>query len=256
MGLIGVQFDIAWEDKPANGNAVKRLLSEADVAPSSLIVLPEMFATGFTMDVASVGEACDGLAHALAAELAVKYRSFVVAGIATLAPGGRGRNEAVVYGADGREVARYCKLHPFSYAGETAHYDPGEDLVLFEWGGFTVAPLICYDLRFPETFVEATRRGADLFVVIASWPAQRRRHWSTLLAARAIENQAYVVGVNRCGSDPNCAYAGDSVILDPAGVALASAAGAECVLTAAPDRPSLQEYRRLFPVLQDRRRDL
>jgi len=116
-----------------------------------------------------------------------------------------------------------------------------------------VAPFICYDLRFPELFRMAVRQGAQLYVVIANWPASRVHHWVTLLQARAIENQAYVVGVNRCGSDPKVAYAGRSLVVSPRGVILADAGGGERVLSAELDLAALQAYRAEFPVLQDMR---
>ncbi len=121
----------------------------------------------------------------------------------------------------------------------------------FAWGGFAVAPFVCYDLRFPEVFRVASRSGANLLVVIANWPAARGAHWLTLLAARAIENQAYGIGVNRCGRDPNAAYAGQSRILDPRGRVIAEAGGAVSVVEADLDLEALLTYRREFPVLAD-----
>jgi predicted amidohydrolase len=119
-----------------------------------------------------------------------------------------------------------------------------------------VSPFICYDLRFPEAFRGAVRRGARAFVVIANWPAERHEHWDLLLRARAIENQAFVVGVNRCGSDPRHAYAGGSMIVDPQGGILARAGGEECVISADLDAASLMEYRERFPALGDMHGDL
>jgi len=256
MDLIGVQFDIAWQDKAANYGRVKQLLVDASPRPGTLIILPELFATGFSMNVAEIAEDAGGAPEAFLAELAAENSCFVLGGVATRCPDGRGRNEAVAFDAAGREVARYCKLHPFSYAGESDHYAPGDKLTLFEWAGFTVAPLICYDLRFPETFRAAVAGGANLLPVIANWPSSRQSHWTTLLTARAIENQAYVIGVNRCGADPNCAYAGGSVIIDPRGSIIAESGSDSCVLTTELDLPALEAYRREFPALVDRRESL
>ena len=117
----------------------------------------------------------------------------------------------------GREVARYTKLHPFSPAGESLHYLPGDAVLLADVHHTKVSPFICYDLRFPEAFRRAIRLGAELLVVIANWPDARADHWTTLLKARAIENQAYVLGVNRCGRDPWLSYPGRSALFGPKG---------------------------------------
>lgn len=130
-------------------------------------------------------------------------------------------------------------------------HECGAQLATFDWAGFTVAPFICYDLRFPEVFREATQRGADLFLVPALWPARRQQHWLTLLQARAIENQAYVVGVNRIGREPDHLYAGRSVIVDPHGVIIADAGECEHVLNARIDPAVVADWRRDFPALRD-----
>lgn len=256
MQVVACQLDLVWENKTVNQGRVLSLLRRVPVQPDSLIVLPEMFATGFSMDVARIGEPADGPTTRFLASVAIQLRSHVVAGVAVRGDDGRGRNEAVVVGPDGTVAARYCKLHPFSYAGETAHYAPGGDVVTFRCGPFTVAPLVCYDLRFPEAFRRAVRRGADVLVVIANWPGARAAHWQTLLRARAIENQSYVIGVNRTGADPNLQYSGGSVILDPRGEVLAAAAVAETALVAELTLEPLVAYRREFPALNDIRADL
>ena len=121
----------------------------------------------------------------------------------------------------------------------------------FEWRGFVVAPFVCYDLRFPEIFRAAAHRGASLFVVIALWPVKRQQHWLTLLQARAIENQAYVVGVNRVGAEPEFLYPGRSVVVDPHGVIIADAGEREHILAAALDVNVVAAWRRDFPALRD-----
>ncbi len=183
MQIVACQLDIAWEDKPANYQRVRSLLAEAAVRPGALVVLPEMFATGFSMHVDAIAEAEDGPTHRFLAELAGQYQSLVMGGVVTRAADGRGRNQAVAYDAAGRLVARYSKIHPFSFAGETEYYAGGGDVVTFSWQEFTIAPLVCYDLRFPEVFRLATRRGAELLVVIANWPQRRESHWLALLRA-------------------------------------------------------------------------
>jgi len=169
---------------------------------------------------------------------------------------GRGLNQAVIYKPTGRELARYSKLHPFSYAGETDHYAPGTGIETFACNAFKVAPFICYDLRFPEAFRAATRHGVQLLVVIANWPAARKDHWTSLLKARAIENQSFVIGVNRCGTDPNHAYSGGSQVIDPRGEILENAGSTEGWIEAELDFQKLMDYRNEFPALKDMREDL
>jgi len=253
MHIICCQLDIMWENKPANHDKVRALLDQAAPPRGSLVLLPEMFATGFSMNVAAISDSASRHTQDFLARAAVDYGVYLLGGLVTTAPDGRGRNECVIFSPDGEEVARYCKLHPFSMGGEAARFASGDGLCLFAWQGFTVAPFICYDLRFPEIFRAAVRRGANLFPVIASWPVTREQHWLTLLKARAIENQAYVAGVNRCGADPHLQYSGRSIILDPRGEVLAETGSEERTISAHLDLTALLNYRREFPALQDMR---
>lgn len=250
MQVVACQLDIAWEDKKANFDRVGAMLSDG-IQPGALIVLPEMFATGYSMHVNTIGEARGGETHMFLASLAKELESFILGGLVTRAGDGRGCNEAVVFGPEGTELARYSKLHPFSYAGETKHYQKGKGIVLFEWHDFTVAPFVCYDLRFPEVFRCAVRSGAELMVVIANWPQARDAHWQALVRARAIENQSYVVAVNRAGNDPHVAYGGHSLIVGPRGEALAEAGAGPQLITAEVELAPLVEYRQQFPALAD-----
>ena len=255
MNIHAVQLDTAWQDRPANFAKVSALLDAARPEPESLIVLPEMFATGFTMDVAAMAETDDGPTRAFLCDTAARYGAWVIAGLPGLGTDGRGRNLSAVFDGAGAPAAEYCKLHPFSYADETDHYAPGDKLVTLRLGEFAACPLICYDLRFPEVFRIATGRGAQLFVVIANWPRPRAGHWRALLIARAIENQAFVVGVNRCGRDPDHDYGGGSMIVDPRGAVVAEADDREAVLSAEIRLDSLLAWREEFPGLDDIRTD-
>ncbi|HEX3727570.1 MAG TPA: carbon-nitrogen family hydrolase [Pirellulales bacterium] len=256
MQVIGCQFDIEWEKKPANYDRVESLLAAARVDPGSLVVLPEMFATGFSMHVDTIAEAPDGATHSFLAGLAKKLSSVVMAGVVLRAADGRGRNEALIYGPEGNRLASYAKLHPFSYGGESKYYAAGDEVTIFEWHDLSVAPFICYDLRFPEAFRRAVRSGAQLLVVIANWPLARQPHWLALLRARAIENQAYVVGVNRVGSDPHAQYGGHSLIVGPRGETVAEGTDESQLVTADLELAPLVEYRQQFPALADMRADL
>jgi predicted amidohydrolase len=255
MQIIGIQLDGVWENKAANHDKVLSLLDKAKPQAGALVVLPEMFATGFSMNVAAIHdesrETQDFLSLSAAERNIYLMGGVVMKDEAT----GRGRNEAVIYSPEGREVARYCKLQPFTLGGESEHYTAGERVCLFEWREFMAAPFICYDLRFPEHFRRAAARGANLIVVIASWPAVRDDHWVTLLKARAIENLAYVVGVNRCGQDPKHYHSGRSVIYDPHGRVMADAGGEEGWIEAQLELQPLLDWRRSFPALGDMRQD-
>ncbi len=251
MNVTGVQLDTVWEDKEANHAKLAALLAADPPERGTLVVLPEMWATGFSMNVAEITETSAVETEAFLATQAAEYQIGLLGGVVTTGADGAGRNEAVFFGLDGEKTARYTKMHPFSFGLETRHYGRGSDVVLFDWQGFRVAPLICYDLRFPEVFRRAARLGAEVFCVIANWPQARVDHWITLLKARAIENQAYVVGVNRCGNDPHLHYPGRSLIFGPRGEALADGGVEEGSLSARLDREALRAYRREFPALDD-----
>jgi predicted amidohydrolase len=219
----------------------------------SLVLLPEMFATGFSMNASAIGEERGCETDQFLAATAKRFKVFLLGGVVAPYAKGKGFNQCVVFSPDGAEVARYSKLQPFTPGGESDNYQAGKEVVLFPWQGFTVAPFICYDLRFPEHFRAATRRGAQLITVISSWPAARIQHWVTLLQARAIENQAYVAGVNRCGTDPKFTYTGRSIIVSPKGDILTDAGNGETVISADVSLDELLAYRKDLPFLADMR---
>lgn len=253
MKIYGVQFEIVWEDKAANHAKVRAMLEAERPEAGSLVVLPEMFATGFSMNVPGIDDTETRQTQEFLRQTASDFGIFLLGGVVTRHSSGRGINQSVVYDPGGAEIARYDKIFPFTPAGELEHYAPGDRLSLFSWGEFTVAQFVCYDLRFPEIFRAAAIKGANLYTVIASWPEARASHWVALLQARAIENQAYVIGVNRCGRDPKFNYSGRSLIVDPQGKILADAGNHETVIGAELDRQSLDDYRRSLPFLMDMR---
>lgn len=251
MNLYCCQLDLAWENKQANFTKAHSLLSGAKPERGSLVLLPELFATGFTMNTAPLAEKPGGETERFLAELARELGVFVLGGVLGAAAKGRGRNLSVVFSPEGREIARYAKIQTFTIGGETEAYEAGNEPVIFDWAGIAVAPFICYDLRFPEHFRLATRRGAQLLTVIASWPVARIEHWVALLRARAIENQAYVAGCNRCGKDPKLNYNGRSMIISPKGDVLVDAEDGEKIIRADIDLATLQAYRKELPFLAD-----
>lgn len=253
MKIYCVQHDIAWENRRANFAKVESLLAAAKLEAGSLVLLPEMFASGFSMNVAAIHEGRERESERFLAATAKKFGIFLLGGIVTTKTNGKGSNQSVVFTPDGKELARYSKMQPFTPGGESAMFDAGRSPTLFDWQGLKVSPFICYDLRFPEHFRTATKRGAQLITVIASWPVTRIQHWITLLQARAIENQAYVAGVNRCGKDPKLSYNGRSLIIGPKGDILADAGNGESVISAEVNLEELIAYRRDLPFLADMR---
>lgn len=245
-----VQADLAWEDKPASRARIERMLADAGVSAGDLVVLPEMCETGFSMNVERTAD--DGSSAAWLSALAARHRATVVGGITVWAPGGqRARNRALVVGPGGETIAQYDKLHPFSYGREAERFEGGERVVVFEWGGLRVSPLICYDLRFPEAFRACRMLGAEAFVVISNWPAERAEHWRALLRARAIENQAAVLGVNRAGDDPYLAYAGGSVAFGPRGEVLGEADAEPRTLRVRIEGDTVRQWRATFRAWDD-----
>ncbi len=256
MNIICLQLDIAWQDPDANYAKTRQMLDQCPPAPGDMVVLPEMFATGYSMDIEKVAESQDGSTAKFLAAIASQYQCWTIGGVATRTPAGKARNEAIVTDPSAVEIARYAKAYPFSYANETDYYESGNAISVIQTGDITAVPVICYDLRFPELFRSAVRRGAEMFVVIASWPASRISHWTTLLQARAIENQAYVVGVNRCGKDPNCNYCGGTVVIDPKGNIIADAGNWERAISVGIDPEAIRQWRQEFPALRDIRDDI
>ena len=254
MNVIALQLDIVWENKTANFDHVRRLLKGAAPGRDSLVVLPEMFATGFTMNTDAMAEPYGGETEQFLAGIAREFGVCLVAGAPMRGRDGRARNKALVFSPSGELLAFYAKMRPFTPGGESKHYAAGERPAVFDWQGWKIAPFVCYDLRFPEIFREATAaHQPHLFTVIANWPVKRIHHWVRLLQARAIENQAYVVGVNRVGRDPQHVYSGRSVIVDYHGEILVDAGDGEGCISSPLDLNALVKYRADVPFLADMR---
>ncbi len=244
-------MSIDWESKAANFARVERMLDAAEIQPGSLILLPEMFATGFSMNVSTTAEPADGPTRAFLVRLALRHQIYLVGGVTRPLAGGMGSNQLDVIAPDGSCICTYAKIHPFSFGEESKHFIGGDAVHRFQWHESTVSPFICYDLRFPEIFRQAALGGAEIFLLIANWPAARQPHWIALARARAIENQAFIACVNRIGADPQNQYAGGSMILSPHGDLLADAGDKEQLINAEIDLTDLRAYRKAFPVLKD-----
>ncbi|MBA3548597.1 MAG: carbon-nitrogen family hydrolase [Nannocystis sp.] len=254
MRVAAIQSDIVWEDPEANFARLRPWVAAAAAAGARLVVLPEMFACGFSMATERVREAPDGPSARFLAEQAAQHGLWICGSIPETAAGeARPYNTLVLASPGGQVSHRYRKIHPFSFAGEHEHYGAGDLHVTVDIEGLRCTLFVCYDLRFADEFW-ARAHDTDAYIVVANWPERRRRHWTTLLQARAIENQAYVVGVNRVGHGSGVDYSGDSRIIDPWGEILAAAAGGETMLLADIKPTNVQDARDKFPVLKDRRR--
>lgn len=252
MRVAAVQLDIAWEDKSANFEAASRWIEAAAHAGARLVVLPEMYSCGFSMNTAGIEEPANGPSATFVAEQAQQHGIWVCGSVPER-PGDASKpyNTLVVADPQG-STRRYRKIHPFTFAKEHEHYAAGSDFLTVDVDGLRCTFFICYDLRFADEFW-TTAPSTDCYVVVANWPAKRRHHWTTLLQARSIENQAYVIGLNRVGEGGGLQYSGDSRIYDPWGEALATGAMRETLLLAEVDPAVVADARRRFPVLPDRR---
>ena len=252
MRFAVVQHDIVWEDRAANFARLAPLVARAAGAGAEFVLLSETFSTGFSM-TPGIGEPEGGPSAQFLQERAAEHGVWVAGSCPEVAPDGElPYNSFVLVGPDGR-VHRYRKLHPFTHGGEHERFRAGEKPVTVEVGGLRVTPFVCYDLRFADVFWHAAL-DTDVYLVTANWPAARRLHWQTLLQARAIENQAYVVGCNRVGTaGDGTEHTGDSRIVSPMGELLATAAGVETIVLADVDADEVAATRDRLRFLPDRR---
>jgi len=253
MRIAALQHDIVWEDAAATCARLVPMIAEAVAEGAGLIVLTEMFGPGFSLAADRISEPPGGPTEQFMVDQAASHGVWIGGSIPT-----RDRNDVhpvnrfLVVGPDGTRH-HYDKLYPFTFADEHEHYRAGDEPVTVDIGGLRVSLFVCYDLRFANAFWERAT-GTDVYLVVANWPASRRYHWRTLLRARAIENQAYVVGVNRVGEAEGLTYVGDSVIVDPSGEVLAEGVDdTEGVVIADVDPGRVAEVREAFRFLPDRR---
>ena len=252
MKVAAIQHDICWEDRDATFARVAPMIESAAAGGARLAVMTEMFAVGFSMDVARIAEPEDGPSAAFLSGEASRHGMWLYGSAPEVRPGGgRPRNVGLLAAPDG-SITRYAKIHPFSYSGEHEIYDAGTETVTVDIEGLRVSLFVCYDLRFGDDWWMLAP-DTDCYVVCANWPEVRRLPWQLLLQARAIENQAYVVGVNRVGEGGGLVYAGDSRIVDPLGELLATGARTEALLVAEVDPANVAAVRRRYRFLQDRR---
>ncbi|HMV78265.1 MAG TPA: nitrilase-related carbon-nitrogen hydrolase [Leptospiraceae bacterium] len=255
LRLALFQTDIVWEDRKSNLKKVSSFTDSLLNLPD-IIVLPEAFALGFTMRSEKFAEEEDGETESFLMELSVKTGSAVVGGLYLKNRNGKPWN-TVSAAAEGKIICRYKKNYPFSFGGEDRFFSAGTERAGFDWKGFRISLAICFDLRFPELF-RGTAGETDLYIVSANWPSVRIHHWLSLLRARAVENQAYLAGVNRTGNSggfKKIHYNGYTGIFYPSGYEKTVQSEKEEVLETVISKKELYEYRESLPFLKDIRKD-
>jgi predicted amidohydrolase len=247
LRVTTIQTSLHWENIPANLDMFSTKL-EGLAGQTDLVILPEMFTTGFSMDAAKLAEGMDGQTIRWLQKQSAALDA-VVAGSFIARENGQFFNRFVWMQPDGNFQA-YDKRHLFTLAGEHKIFSAGREKIVAQWKGWKACPLICYDLRFPVW--SRNVEDYDLMIYVANWPTARSHHWRGLLLARAIENQAYVAGVNRIGTDgAGLQYSGDTSLIDFSGAILHQVSGVEDISTKTISKSSLQDYRKKLHFLSD-----
>ena len=259
LTITTIQPDLHWEDKAANLQSLEeKVLGIRE--NTELVILPEMFSTGFSMKPETLAERMDGPTIGWMKKVAAQKR-IILTGSLIIEENGRYYNRLIWMLPNGQHGA-YDKRHRFAYAGEHDHYTAGQHRLIASVKGWRVNLLVCYDLRFPVWSRQSPPQTAppnppaapeyDLLIYVANWPERRAHAWKTLLQARAIENQSYTVGVNRVGNDGNNIYhSGDSMIVDPLGEVLYHGSEQEETFTYTLQKDKLEEVRNRFPFWRD-----
>lgn len=245
--IVGLfQFDPIWEDKQANKDVIEETVSKFD-GQLDWLILPEMCLTGFSLDTnrSTISDQDIDFFRSICKKKRINITFGAVL---------ENRNAMLTISSEGSLLNRYNKNHLFSFAQENLYYTPGNNPEGFHLCDISVSPRICYDLRFQYMFWDFAS-NTDVFAIIASWPEQRRLHWLTLLQARAIENQSYVIGVNRVGKDPYLFYTGDSAVFAPDGQMLLNCGNKTGIFTLQIDKADVAVTRKNFPVLLDRKKN-
>lgn len=254
MKVTIIQTALHWEDREKNLVHFNSLVNSIN-EPTNLIVLPEMFSTGFTMNPATLAEPENGYALNAMKKWAEK-KNAVVCGSVAVTENGKNYNRLYWVEPNG-QVSTYDKRHLFRMAHEELHYAPGTQKIIKKINDWKICPLICYDLRFPvwsrNTFTITNGQPTasyDVLIYVANWPEVRSYPWKQLLIARAIENQCYVIGVNRIGNDGNnIPHSGDSMVINPKGEIISKTKpNVQSVETVHLDRTYLKDFRITFPV--------
>ena len=251
-----IQSALHWQDKAANLAMFEQKIN-AISEKMEIVVLPEMFSTGFSMQPQLLTETMDGATVAWMKQIATQ-KKIILTGSVIIEEAGNYYNRLLWVLPNG-QLGMYDKRHRFAFAGENEHYTAGSKRLIASVKGWKINLQVCYDLRFPVWARQASSGAPgeagleyDVLIYVANWPERRNHAWNTLLRARAIENQCYVIGVNRVGDDGNGIYhSGDSMVIDPLGEVLYTKAHDEAIFTIALDKERLEEIRNKFPFWRD-----
>ena len=247
MKITLIQADIKWENVDWNRNHIHNLIKRLP-SDSDMVLLPELFTTGFTMNSAKFAESMNGPSHKWMLKIANEF-DVAVSGSLIIKEDGKYFNR-LLFVEPGGKTSIYDKRHLFRMGEEDKNFSPGKNRFIGEYNGTKVFPLICYDLRFPVW--SRNSEGYDLLCYHANWPASRDSVWKSLLVARAIENQCFVAGINRVGSDgEGVDYIGNSMLINPRGEIILNLGNQENTGTATIDIEELAEFRKKFPVWMD-----
>jgi predicted amidohydrolase len=246
IGLV--QYSPVWENKSASQDKIENILNQCN--GMNLLIFPEMTLTGFTMKSKEFSEELNEGTHLFFSTIAKKLKCAVIYGV--IEKGKRKNFNTLVHlNNQGLIIKTYRKVHPFSYSKEDIYFGKGKNHVVTKVKGLKIGLSICYDLRFPELYRFYAKEKVHLIVDIANWPEARIEHWRALLKSRAIENQCYVIGVNRVGDDPKLHYNGFSSVFDPMGVEIVSVENEEKVIVVEIDKSYVDNIRQRFPFLKD-----
>ncbi|QOY35471.1 carbon-nitrogen family hydrolase [Anaerobacillus isosaccharinicus] len=257
MKVTCLQFDIVFGNPSANKQRVQEEITKAMVGAPDVIVLPELWTTGYDLtrldDIADTNGAESQL---FLSNLAKEHHVNIVGGSIAKKTDAGITNTTYFFNRSGDCIGEYSKVHLFKLMDEHLYLKAGNTKGHFKLDGISSSGVICYDIRFPEWLRAHTTDGAEIVFVVAQWPLARLEHWRTLLISRAIENQCYIVACNRSGSDPNNEFAGHSMIIDPWGEVVAEASKHPEHLTATLDLEKVPQVRKQIPIFADRRTDL
>ncbi len=253
LNITLIQTGLHWEDRQANLKMLENKIAGIK-EHKEIVILPEMFSTGFSMNVAALAETMDGTTVQWMKEMAAKYK-IILTGSTIIEENGQYLNRLIWMLPNG-QLGFYDKRHLFAYAGEDEHYTSGTKRFIASVKGWKINLQICYDLRFPvwarQQLQDDGQPEYDLVIYVANWPERRNHAWKSLLIARAIENQSYVVGVNRVGNDGNNIYhSGDSMIISPMGEIIYHKEHEEDIFTFTLQKEELNEVRNKLPFLHD-----
>ena len=248
IGLV--QYSPVWEDKSASKEKINSLIEET--SGLDLIIFPEMTLTGFTMKSKEFSEELNEETNLFFSTIAKEKKCAVMYGV--IEKGKRKNFNTLVHlNNQGKIISTYRKIHPFSYSKEDINFGKGKKIVITKVKGIKIGLSICYDLRFPELYRLYVKEKVDMIIDIANWPDTRIEHWRTLLKSRAIENQCYVIGVNRIGDDPKLHYNGFSSVFDPMGKEIVAVENEEKVIVTEIDKTYVDNVRERLPFLKDLR---